>query len=63
MKMTRRTLLTSAAAAKLAAAAQAAPQSTPQPAPPAGDALQRSAAAIARVPLPQLTEPAFSFKT
>jgi hypothetical protein len=55
MKITRRTLLTSVAAT--AAVAQ-----TPPPPEARVDVNRRNAEAIAKVPLPQSTEPAFTFK-
>lgn len=65
MKMTRRTLLGSAAVA--AAVAAPVTQAPPADAPVdyltvSADANKRNADAIAKVVLPQSTEPAFAFK-
>lgn len=59
MKISRRGLLVSVTAGSVAAVAQTPPFAAPEP--PA-DVNKRNADAIAKVPLPQATEPAFSFK-
>lgn len=58
MKLTRRAMLVSAVAATATKTAAQTPPAGPAPV----DPLKRSADAIAKVPLPQTTEPAFSFK-
>ena len=62
MKLTRRQLVTTAAATTAGAAIEARAQTTPAAPSDAAKQLQQNADALAKFAIPMTTEPAFQFK-